>query len=54
MQFVCEFTLENARNDAVLKLQKCKNWGGEDPQTPLFFGNLVLQWKPIEKVLYNN
>ena len=35
MQFVCEFTLENARNDAVLELQKCKNLGGGPPDPPL-------------------
>jgi hypothetical protein len=39
MLIVFEFALENARN-AVLELQKCKHWGSE-PQTSLFFGNLV-------------
>jgi hypothetical protein len=33
MQFVCEFALENAKN-SVLELHKCKNFLGEDPQTP--------------------
>jgi hypothetical protein len=33
IQFVYEFALENARN-AVLELQKCKNFLGEDPRLP--------------------
>jgi hypothetical protein len=33
MQFVCEFALENAKN-SVLELHNCKNFLGEDPQTP--------------------
>jgi hypothetical protein len=56
MQFVCEFALENARN-SVLELQKCKNFLGEDPQTPLFSQNLVIisMRVPInQKKLYYN
>jgi hypothetical protein len=39
-RFVCEFGLENARN-AVLELQKCEHFVGEDPQITPFLGNLV-------------
>jgi hypothetical protein len=50
IQFVCEFALENARN-AVIELQKCKLFLGEDPQTTLFCRNLVWRCESIRKFL---
>jgi 5-hydroxyisourate hydrolase-like protein (transthyretin family) len=44
MQFICEFTLENARN-SVLELQKGENFLGEDPQTedPPFLPKITMR-----------
>ena len=53
MKFVCEFALENARN-SVLELQKCKNFLGEDPQTPPFLQKLSMRVPINHKKLYYN
>ena len=54
IQFVSEFALEDARN-AVTELQKCKTFLGEDPNTSLFFRNLVcMTVKVNQKKLYYN
>jgi hypothetical protein len=52
IQFVCEFALENAIN-AVLELQKCKHFLGEDPHPP-FLPKFSMTSQINRKKLYYN